>query len=424
MANAKKAASTTNSGQEDFESLIGPTDPKVDEEARQRIRDARVKLIIASGFFGRISMSLRLVNADSWCGTAATDGRNFYYNSRFVMKLTIPEVLFLVGHEILHVIYDHMDRRGTRNPVGWNIAADYAINDILKRRKIGDFITTVPCLWDSKFEKMPAEEIYEILKKESEDFLNQLSDMILDDHMEDQYDGEGKNQKNKDGQESRPAPMSSEERERLRNDIRQQIIAAAAQSESSDVPDDIARMIDELTNPKMNWRDLVAVDMTSHIKSDYSYRRPSRRAHHLSVVLPAAVPGEEVDIAIAVDASGSVDNETFKQFMSEIRGIMSSFTGYNLHVFCFHTSVVNPMDFTSENLLQIEDYELPDTGGTDFDCIFDYLKERGKPVKQLVILTDGECSTWGDPMFTDTTWVLDNPSQSIVPPFGKYAYFS
>ena len=146
-----------------FAELIGPTDPKVDREVREILITARVGMLLRASFFGNLATRLKLVNADEWCATAATDGRNFYYNTRFIKMLRPKEVEFLFGHEILHVIYDHFGRCGDRHPKLWNIAGDYCNNADLKKHRIGEFITSVPCLYDAKYEGMSAEEVYDDL---------------------------------------------------------------------------------------------------------------------------------------------------------------------------------------------------------------------------------------------------------------------
>ena len=151
--------------------LVGPTDPKIDAEARERLVTARISLLMKHSFFGNLATRLQLINADEWCPTAATDGKYFYYNSRFIMMLKQPEVVFLVAHEVLHVVYDHMDRRGDRDPQLWNIADDYCVNADLKKHRVGEFITTVPCLYDHKYADMPAEEVYDICMRMQKRFL-------------------------------------------------------------------------------------------------------------------------------------------------------------------------------------------------------------------------------------------------------------
>ena len=130
------AASTTqNKENEKFADLIGPTDPAVDRASREKLIGARVGLLLNSPFFGNMATRLQLTNADDWCSTAATDGRNFYYNSRFVEMLKGKELEFLFGHEVLHCCYDHFGRRGDRHPMLWNIADDYAVNSDLIKSK-------------------------------------------------------------------------------------------------------------------------------------------------------------------------------------------------------------------------------------------------------------------------------------------------
>ena len=94
-----KAGTTADSKDSDkFKDLIGPTDPKIDREVREILITARVGLLLKASFFGNMATRLTLVNADEWCPTAATDGRNFYYTSRFIKMLRPKEVEFLFGH--------------------------------------------------------------------------------------------------------------------------------------------------------------------------------------------------------------------------------------------------------------------------------------------------------------------------------------
>ena len=112
-----------------------PIDPKVDAAVREKIITARIALLLKSPFFGNLATRMQLKNADDWCPTAATDGRNFYYNTEFIQKLPPKQLEFLVGHEVLHAVYDHMGRRGDRDPKIFNIANDYAVNsDLIDQR--------------------------------------------------------------------------------------------------------------------------------------------------------------------------------------------------------------------------------------------------------------------------------------------------
>ncbi len=415
---------TKRSRSKKFENLVGPTDPNIDAQARERLVMARIGLLLKHSFFGNLATRLTLTNADEWLTTAATDGRKFYYNSRFVMMLKQKEVEFLVGHEVLHVVYDHLGRRIDRDPEIWNIANDYAVNADLKKHKVGEMITTVDCLYEKKYENWASEEIYDDLMKNVQYIsLEDLLDKMLDDHI----DGEGDDGEDGDGNENRKGKgrpkLSDAEKEEIRQEMKQAILNAAQQSEPGSMPAGVERMIKQMTDPVMPWRELIQTNLTSAIKSDYTWMRPSRRSWHMDAVMPGMNPGEEIDVDIYIDMSGSISNTQGMQFLSEVAGMMDAFDGYNLRVTCFDTRCYNTQEFSSENMENIEEYELHGGGGTDFDCIFDDLKEAGRVPNRLIVFTDGyPFGSWGDSDYCDTTWIIHgdpNPN----PPFGTYAIY-
>lgn len=404
-----------------FENLVGPTDSKIDALARERLVTARIGLLLRHSFFGNLATRMQLINADLWCSTAATDGQKFYYNSRFIMMLKPKEVEFLVGHEVLHVVYDHMGRRDNRDPEIWNIADDYAVNADLKRHKVGQFITTVPCLYETKYDGKAAEAIYDDLMKNVQKIsIEDLLDQMIDDHMDGDGDGEGDG--DGDGKGKRPS-MSPEERERVRQEVKQAIINAASSAEAGQLPLGVERLIRQHTNPVMPWRELIQTNLTSAIRTDYSWMRPSRRGWHMDAIMPGMTPGEEIDVVVAIDMSGSISNKQAQQFLGEISGMMDAFDGYKIHVFCFDTEIYNPQDFNSENMDSIDTYEPQGGGGTDFDCIFTYLKDIGNVPKRLICFTDGyPCGSWGDGDYCDTTWIIHG-DKNPNPPFGTFAIY-
>ena len=419
-------ATTQNKKEADkFKDLIGPMDPKLDREVREKLITARVGLLLRASFFGNLATRLKLVNADEWCPTAATDGRNFYYNSRFIDMLRPKEIEFLFGHEVLHCVYDHFGRRGDRDPQLFNVANDFAVNGDLKKHRVGEFITSVPCLYDSKYEGMSSEEIYDDLYENAEKInLSDLIDKLLDDHL----DGEGDNDTNSDGDEKdgqgKKPKISSEERQKIRDEIKEAVLAAAAASDGAgNLPAGVKRLIQDMTAPKMNWRELLRMQLESTIKSDFTWMRASRRGWHMDAVMPGMKNDEMIDIAIAIDASGSIDERMLKDFLSEVQGIMDQFAAYQIHILTFDTRVYNPETYNSENLDMICDYEVKGGGGTDFDCIFSYLKEEQIEPKRLVVFTDGyPFGSWGDENYADTVWIIHG-NTTVVPPWGQYAYY-
>ena len=416
-------ATTTNKKESDkFKNLLGATDPKLDREVRERLITARVGLLLRASFFGNLATRLKLVNADEWCATAATDGRNFYYNTRFVNMLKPKELEFLFGHEVLHCVYDHFGRRGDRDPQLFNIANDYCVNADLKKHRVGEFITSVPCLYDPKYQDMSSEEIYDILYENAEKIdIGSLIDKLLDEHL----DGEGSGGDGDGDEEGKGRPkLSAEEKQKIRDEIKEAVLAAAAASDGAgNLPAGVKRIIEDMTAPKMNWRELLRMQLESTIKSDYTWMRNSRRGWHMDAVMPGMKLDPMIDIALSIDASGSMGEKILKDVLSEVAGIMEQFPNYRIHVVSFDTEVYNPQQFDSENLDDITEYQVMGGGGTDFDCVFNYFKANEIEPKRHVMFTDGyPCGSWGDEQYCDTVFIMHGTT-SIVPPFGQYAYY-
>ena len=421
------ATSVNKKESDKFKDLCGPTDAKLDREIREKLITARVGLLLRASFFGNLATRLKLVNADEWCPTAATDGRNFYYNSRFVDMLKPKEVEFLFGHEVLHCVYDHFGRRGDRDPMLFNIANDYCVNGDLKKHRVGEFITSVPCLYDSKYEGMASEEIYDILYENAEKIdIGSLIDKMLDEHLDGEgqdSDGDEEGEQGKKGGKGRPK-LSAEERQQIKDEIKEAVLAAASASDGAgNLPAGVKRIIEDMTAPKMNWRELLRMQLESTIKSDYTWMRNSRRGWHMDAVMPGMKLDPMIDIAVSIDASGSMLDRMLKDFLAEVAGIMEQFPNYRIHVLSFDTQVYNPQQFDSENLDDIIGYEIMGGGGTDFDSVFQYFKENEIEPKRHIMFTDGYPNgSWGDEQYCDTVFIMHGTT-SIVPPFGQYAYY-
>lgn len=409
-----------------FANLIGPTDPKVDEIVRDKLVGARINLLLNCSFFGNMATRLKLINADEWCPTAATDGRNFYYNSRFIQMLQPGEICFLFGHEVLHVCYDHFGRRGDRDPQIFNIANDYCVNADLKKYRVGTFITSVPVLYDPKYEGKSSEEVYDDLMKNVQKInMDQLMDMLLDDHLDDDDEGQGSAQGEGDGErqgKGRPR-LTKEERQQIRDEIKEAMITAAKTSDAGSVPAGVQRMIKDLTEPKMNWREWIQQQIHSIVKNDYTWQRPSRKGWHMDAIMPGLKAEEAIDVFVYLDMSGSIGEAQAKDFISEIHGMMTQFSDYKIHIACFDTEVYNYRVYSADGAEEISEYELAGGGGTDFECMFQFLKDNDIQPNKLIVFTDGyPCGSWGDENYCDTLWVIhgqDNPN----PPFGIWAVY-
>ena len=421
VLHATAGTTATKDDAKKFANLIGPMDAKLDRVVREKLISARVGLLLKASFFGNLATRLKLINADEWCATAATDGRNFYYNTRFIEMLRPKEIEFLFGHEVLHCVYDHFGRRGDRDPQLWNIANDYCVNGDLVKHNVGEKITSVPCLYDRKYDGMSSEEVYDQLYEKADKIdIGSMLDQMIDEHLDGDGDGDG------DGdEEGRGRPkLTAEEKQAIKDEIKEAMLAAAATVDGAgNLPAGVKRLIQQLTEPQMNWREILRMNLESTIKADYTWMRASRKGWHMDAVMPGQKPDEMIDIAVMLDASGSISPDMLRDFLSEIQGIMDSFPSYKIHVVTFDTDCYNPAQYDSDNLDSMIDYEVSGGGGTDFDCIFTYLKDQEITPRRLIVFTDGyPFGSWGDAEYCDTTWILHGTT-TIVPPWGTHAYY-
>jgi len=384
-------------------------DPVVD-----KIIVARVGLLLRHPFFGNMATRLKVVDASDWCKTAATDGRHLFYSRSFFETLTTKQVEFVVAHEILHNVFDHMGRREGREARIFNIAADYCVNGQLIRDHIGEQPPEIKIFHDPKHYGKSAEQVYdEIYDTMDEQELAALGE-LLDEHIDWEKDP-------KDG-ESRPK-YTKEELKQIRDEIREATMQAANAAGAGNTPANIARMIKELTEPKMNWRELLRQQIQSLIRNDYTFARPSRKGQMSGAILPGMKFDETIDVAIAIDMSGSIGDDQAKDFISEVKGIMDEYKDYKIKLWCFDTKVYNEQDFDGYSGEDILNYEVKGGGGTDFDANWEYMKKYDINPKKFIMFTDGyPWDSWGDENYCDTLFIIHG-NDSIVPPFGSHAYY-
>ncbi len=399
-------------------------------DVADRIIVARVGLLLRHPFFGNMATRLRVQHCDDWCPTAATDGRNLYYNTQFFNALSNKEIEFVIAHEILHCVFDHIIRREDRDAVIYNIACDYIVNNTLVRDSIGEPVKMIQIFQDFKYDGWTSEEVYDEIHKKAEEngkkFLEQMGE-LLDEHIDwekSPKEGKGKSKKGKGKGNNRPT-YTKEELGKIRDEIKENMISAAQAAGAGNVPGEIERMIKQLTEPKMNWREILRQQIQATIRSDYTFSRPSRKGWHTGVVLPGMNFDQQIDAAIGIDMSGSIGNDQASVFLTEVKSIMDEFKEYNLKIWCFDTKVYNEQDFSSTEGDDITDYKIMGGGGTDFMCNWSYMKDNDIVPKKFIMFTDGyPWDSWGEEDYCDTVFVIHgNHDRSLLAPFGTTAHY-
>jgi len=382
---------------------------------------ARVGLLLRHPFFGNLATRMKLIDASDWCATLATDGRTFYYNNEFVDKLKPKEAEFGFAHEILHNVFDHIGRRSGRDPSLSNIAADYAANQILVDEKIGQVPSFIKIFQDNKYRGMSYEQIYDDVESKAIKIDMSTLGELLDEHLDGEgEDGDGDGDGGNKG--GRPR-LSPEERKKIKDEIKEAMVAAAQAAGAGRVPQGVQRLISDFTEPKMDWRQMLRMNIQSIIKSNFSFSRPNRKSMHSGAILPGMMNEETIDVAVAIDMSGSISDKMAKEFISEVKGIMDEYVDFKLDLWCFDTEIYEYKQFTGDNADEILEYQCKGGGGTDFDANWQFMKNEGIEPKRFIMFTDGyPCGGWGDEEYCETLFIVHG-NETIISPFGQTAHY-
>lgn len=366
---------------------------------------AKIQLMATpnSVFFTTLCFSLKHV-WDDRVRTASTDGKDIRYNPEFFLSLTTKEQVFLLLHETMHVAYLHALRLNGRDHRRWNYACDYVINLQLVER---GFAMPAHGLLDTQYAGMSAEEVYKLLPENP----SQDCDTDLEEPGSDSEESEADRQERIDT---------------LSRDIEDMLVRASIQSKMSGdkpgtIPGDIQLILDGLLNPKLPWNRLLQKYFTAFDKNDYSFRKPNRRffpRYHL----PGLTGEKLMDLAVAVDTSGSVSDHDFQTFISEVASLLRMSKPERITFLQFDTEIKQVNEI--KNLKELLGLGFTGRGGTVIAPVLEWARQQ-KP-QLLLIFSDGEFRLPNQedmPKHTQVIWLIHNNSQWTIP-FGKVIHYT
>lgn len=355
--------------------------------AAEKLTIARIALGKRFPFYSFLALRLKLKEV-SEIPTAGVDGKGtMYYNPEFIDGLTTDEIVWLWGHEIGHLVFEHVALKGKRNHTLWNMAGDYAINLLLEKDGVGKRIKDV--LYDTKYEDWTAAAIYEDLLKDAEANAQKYGEATgADDH-------------------SMWGDLTEEEQAKVSKQWRQAAVAAAhaAKQAGGQVPEAFRDLISDLTETKIRWEDIVRERIRSFNKEEISWSRVNRRRQLGEFNYPGKKPGEKVKFMVAIDVSGSFSQEDVTKAMSEVYGATREFNEVTVDVIQWDTRVYGEKQFTQDNADEMVGYQIEGGGGTDFNCVIDYLRDNHIEPSQLFVFTDLYFSYMPDPGICPTTFI-------------------
>ncbi|PAX52801.1 vWA domain-containing protein [Brunnivagina elsteri] len=373
-------------------------------EFQKIISASLLRLRMKSPFFATLALFARFIPTESH-HTAATDGKNVYFNPEFLLSLTPAQLDGLLLHEVLHAALLHVPRRGVRDGQLWNFAADIVTNGIIIQQ--GAFELPAGGLRDEQIEHQSVEEIYEVLLKDVEKYKSLWEGSGNDDLLDTPGDSLG------DGEDSlseaRKAALEAHWRHAL-----QQAAVIARTANQGKLPAGIERELGAVTSPQIDWRSYLWRYL---VQTPTDFTGFDRRFIGRGLYLET-LQGESVMVYIAIDTSGSIDVKELQMFLGEVCGILSSYPHIKCELYYIDVDVYGPYELDANSPFP----QPQGGGGTSFVPFFDKVRDRwdGQSQGVCVYLTDGYGEFPGNTPELPTLWVVTSGGLGLEEfPFGE-----
>jgi len=382
-------------------------------QAEEKLIKARIRLQSRNPFFSYLSLYLKFVKDEnrlpSYAGMGVSCDGVLTYKEDFVNNLNDEECIGILTHEILHLVFLHLIRRGNRECEKWNIAVDLTVNSILKEN--GFELPKNGLIPDSNSSfKFPigifkkACEILNINKKTGEEIYEELPEMNKQNSCScskngngngcskcgkgfDEHQEENKDEKGKGGKPSQ-AEKQELENEWL-NRLEEAYVSAKQQGK---LPSGMERYIDEIKKSQISWKFLLQKLVQATSPRDFTYMRRGKKSMATKTYFPS-VTKEKIDICVGIDLSGSIGKDELTEFMSEVIGMARAYQNtISMRLLTHDIEVHNDYEITNGNVAKIKKLKLKGGGGTSHIPIFKYIDENVKDCKAVVFFTDG----WSD----------------------------
>ncbi len=417
---------------------------KVKNRLRDKILRSRSRLTCEYPFFAVLLMYLKFV-AVTDIKKISTDGVGVFFSPQYLDKLREYELDYLLCHQVMHIVNGDIWSESEGETYHW--ACDILLN--VKLEELGFNLSSCTHLGFLHSE-IPVGVSAEGLSAE-EIFLRLPYDLrIFDERLKNRYLADGSdcwNGKYRVGKDAvtvleansldsffkDPVSGGEENAEGLKEAWKTLALSVAGELKKSPSLGKgeqslfMKRIIEGVSKPKADWKNILNSFIRQNV-SDYSFTPPDRRFSDSEYFLPDFNEKDvaETDILFMVDTSSSVESEALSRVYSEILGAIELFNGkINGKIGFFDVEVIPPVrSFCSKDeLLNI----IPvGGGGTDFECVFDFLEESSKEYLPacLVVFTDGECDYPDEKraMGVPVLWIISDPENT--PPWGRVVRIS
>ena len=401
-------------------------------EIERLISASLLRLRMKSPFFATLALFTHFRSSQA-ISTAATDGKDIFVNPQFLQSLPTAQIDGLLLHEVLHAALLHVVRRGKREQMLWNYAADIVVNGMIIQQ--GSFQLPPSGVRDPKLEHLSVEEIYDLLLKQNIscscplDLLSETPGDASNSENRQESNGNnseagqqsdslkdcfalGKNQSDTTG--SLAEGWRSHLETHWRNAMQQAITIARSSTSQGNIPAGLQRELGALNQAQLDWRSYLWRYL---VRTPNDFTGFDRRFIGRKLYLEA-LDSESVRVFVAVDTSGSVGDSDMRMFFSEVQGILSAYPHLECELYYADADAYGPYSLTPDS-------EIPQPvggGGTSFVPFFEKVDTQldWHVSGVCVYLTDGYGTFPDSPPILPVLWVVTAGGLELEKfPFGE-----
>ena len=369
--------------------------------------------------------------------TAYTDGENKKYGKEFMDGLTDEESRALIMHENLHVALMHIPRHKDlmkEDGLLANVAMDIVVNNIIDNLT-DKSLCKLPesAILDHAFDGWSVREIYNELRKQNPQ--RQKPDGSGQSRTNPDGSGQGNSDSGEgeviningkqvtvqggdehDGTGKILSPEEAKEfEEKVGRALREGGILAGRLG--AKIPREVTASLDKPIDWKEALRDFVSTAVRG--KDELTWRRFNRGLLANDILAPSVESETMTEVLIAIDTSGSIDQEMIGKFAYQLQLICDSVNPETVRVLWWDTEVHGEQVFGGDSP-NVKDILKPlGGGGTRVSCVSEYIVEKKYSPDCIVVFTDGYVEdkiNWGTGI--ETLWLVTE-SRSFTPPKGK-----
>jgi len=362
---------------------------------------AKSQLTTKHPYFGMLASRLKHEENES-IRAYASNGKRFLYNPAFVESCSIEELSFVLTNCVMHHILSHQQRKLKRKGFLWQLATDFAINNLLFKNGV-----KIPkgANFDKKYKNMYAEEIYEELKKERIEAGLDAYEEDLNEKEQEQND-ENKFTKVKNIEEN------LDERDEEQWEYASTLAKEVAIRKSL-MPLGFERLAKKVEAKNIDWKFELYNAINRHMRNNYAFMPPNKKHLYRGFALPS-LTSDTLSLIVAIDTSGSIQEEILAAFVEEFKTIMQNFPAVNIELLIADAKIQGHYSFKNA---QDIDFVLKGGGGTDYRPVFDYIDANFPMSSMLLYFTDGDGIFPRIPPSYEVLWALSNRKDRI--PFGR-----